>query len=33
MFRTPVEADTEFRFIKAAWLAWQAPVMIHLSIT
>jgi hypothetical protein len=22
--RTPVEADTEFRFIKAAWLAWQA---------
>ena len=23
--RTPVEADTEFRFIKAAWLAWQAP--------
>lgn len=22
--RTPVEADTEFRFIKAGWLAWQA---------
>ncbi len=22
--RVPVEADTEFRFIKAAWLAWQA---------
>jgi hypothetical protein len=22
--RTPVEADTEFRFIKAAWLAWQS---------
>lgn len=22
--RTPVEADTEFRYIKAAWLAWQA---------
>ncbi len=22
--RTPVEADTEFRLIKAAWLAWQA---------
>ena len=22
--RSPVEADTEFRFIKAAWLAWQA---------
>ena len=22
--RTPVEADTEFRFIKASWLAWQA---------